>query len=499
MMEYKRHAWRKKIIPKGRNKNVRKKMTVIGILLVFTGVMLAPCTTSDSPRPAPKTTSGCPLILLDEPGTLSGYVTDTEMSPIQGAYIRVDFHDTYRENYSDATGYYHVTDIPLCYCMKNATCSKPGYIPASVSLAITENTTYDFILTSASPWLYVGGGGLGNYTKIQDAIDNASKDDTVFVYDDSSPYHENLRINQTITLQGENMETTIIDGTEGPYEHLIEITAPEVTLTGFCIYPDFPNNISSVVFLDQANRTRIMENIFQNTSEYSSSMVYLLHTTYAQIINNTFKNNSVGISIYYGGDHRIEGNIFMRNKLDGIDIVYSNGNTIYQNTIVSSGHFAIICEGSHYNAFVENTINDNEYGFAAEISCQNLFSRNTFMNNTIGMSLINSQGNTIEENNFINNTNQTEIQYFGAIGRVLSILLKLRFSREIGFFSLFGPNHWEANYWSDCDSTAPRAIDQMHYLVGLQIVLGKFTDKLFLFHTTQYDRHPAQEPYLIED
>jgi hypothetical protein len=32
--------------------------------------------------------------------------------------------------------------------------------------------------------LYVGGSGEGNYTKIQDAIDNASKGDTVFVYDE---------------------------------------------------------------------------------------------------------------------------------------------------------------------------------------------------------------------------------------------------------------------------------------------------------------------------
>jgi hypothetical protein len=31
--------------------------------------------------------------------------------------------------------------------------------------------------------LYVGGSGPGNFTKIQDAVDNASDGDTVFVYD----------------------------------------------------------------------------------------------------------------------------------------------------------------------------------------------------------------------------------------------------------------------------------------------------------------------------
>jgi hypothetical protein len=36
--------------------------------------------------------------------------------------------------------------------------------------------------TSKGNWLYVGGSGPGNYTKIQDAIDNASNGDTVFVF-----------------------------------------------------------------------------------------------------------------------------------------------------------------------------------------------------------------------------------------------------------------------------------------------------------------------------
>ncbi|MBP1662308.1 MAG: hypothetical protein H6P94_557, partial [Thermoplasmatales archaeon] len=35
--------------------------------------------------------------------------------------------------------------------------------------------------TSSGTWLYVGGSGPGNYTKIQDAIDNASDGDTIFV------------------------------------------------------------------------------------------------------------------------------------------------------------------------------------------------------------------------------------------------------------------------------------------------------------------------------
>lgn len=79
-------------------------------------------------------------------GALSGYVTDPLMNPIKDALIRVYFHGDYEEDYSDENGYYHVTNIPICYCMKNITCSKVGYKTELVKMGITENTIHDFIL-----------------------------------------------------------------------------------------------------------------------------------------------------------------------------------------------------------------------------------------------------------------------------------------------------------------------------------------------------------------
>jgi len=81
--------------------------------------------------------------------------------------------------------------------------------------------------------LYVGGSGPNNYTKIQDAIDNASDGDTVFVFDDSSPYMENIVVDTSITLWGEEKNTTIIDG--GHQGHGVNISADNVTVRGFTI------------------------------------------------------------------------------------------------------------------------------------------------------------------------------------------------------------------------------------------------------------------------
>ena len=110
--------------------------------------------------------------LSQQTGNLSGHVTDTFMNPIEDALVRVYFHETYEEDYSDVSGYYHVTNIPLCYCMKNATCSKPGYQPTWVLLSIGENTTYNFTLSALNQTCYpvfngtmgTGGWYLSNVT-----------------------------------------------------------------------------------------------------------------------------------------------------------------------------------------------------------------------------------------------------------------------------------------------------------------------------------------------
>jgi hypothetical protein len=127
---------------------MKKKQIIVGISLIFFAFLLIPDVISTNPELNAIQSQKNPSTIEEDPGTLSGYVTDTAMNPIPGALVRVYFHETYRENYTDATGYYHVIDIPICYCMKNATCSKDGYYPKWVLLAITENTTYDFILTA---------------------------------------------------------------------------------------------------------------------------------------------------------------------------------------------------------------------------------------------------------------------------------------------------------------------------------------------------------------
>ena len=115
-----------------------KKGLVVGIIVLFIGVSISSST-------AKIVSTTCQTTIFN--GSLLGYVNDTSGNPIEGALVMVFFHDSFRMDFSDEDGYYHVTSIPICYCMKDTVCSKSGYKSEQVSLAITENTVHDFILT----------------------------------------------------------------------------------------------------------------------------------------------------------------------------------------------------------------------------------------------------------------------------------------------------------------------------------------------------------------
>ena len=100
----------------------------------------------------------------------------------------------------------------------------------------TAQDTKNPLPTSGGKWWYVGGSGPGNYTRIQDAIDNASDGDTVFVYDDLSPYYHPIVIKKSICLMGEDKDTTIIDMRKREIEAIkIDYPTNNVIITGFTI------------------------------------------------------------------------------------------------------------------------------------------------------------------------------------------------------------------------------------------------------------------------
>jgi len=149
-------------------------------------------------------------------------------------------------------------------------------------------------------WLYVGGSGPGNYTHIQDAIDNASDGDTVYVYNGN--YYENVIVNKTIDLVGQDRNDTIIDG-GGENGNVINISADWVNLNNFTV-----------------------QNSSTEWSNYGGVTLYI--TNHCIIENITSRNNDCGLLLISSNNNTILSS-YMNSNYDGLKLsFYSSGNNI---------------------------------------------------------------------------------------------------------------------------------------------------------------------------
>jgi parallel beta-helix repeat protein len=193
--------------------------------------------------------------------------------------------------------------------------------------------------TSRGNTLYVGGSGPGNYSSIQAAIDAASDGDTVFVYDDSSPYHEKVKINKAIRLVGENQQTTVIDGRDFhiPLSTTVSLTADDVTFTGFTVrnggfFIGIGLNVNST------HSTIIGNTFIGNISPPLLIFDIILANSNNNIIKeNTVSLGTVGIYLSVSNDTTITGNNITKNSGYGIELYNSRRNIISKNNIMKNG------------------------------------------------------------------------------------------------------------------------------------------------------------------
>lgn len=217
--------------------------------------------------------------------------------------------------------------------------------------------------------LYVGGSGPGNFSHIQDAVDNATDGDTVFVYDDSSPYYEHVVVDKSINLIGENKNTTIIDGSGSGTVVLLAVSS--VTVSGFTIQNSGGTIFDAGVKIE-TNQNVIIGNIIKNNDVlYSLIILGSLNT----ITFNIFRDNT-GIGLMIAGDsNTIAFNTIINNEV-GVTVEYSRYNKIYENYIANNGEGIEITPGM-IPSTKATLFFDGEY--------QNDIYRNTIINNDLGI------------------------------------------------------------------------------------------------------------------
>jgi len=329
----------------------------------------------------------------------------------------------------------------------------------SINSSFAIDTVKEFIIPlNNGKTLYVGGSGLGNYSSIQDAIDNATSGDTVFVYDDSAPYNENILIDKSINLKGEERDTTIIDGGIG--KSVVNITASWVNLSNFKLTNEGVNWWEHFGILISSPYTSVFNSII-SLKEGIGVQIYSDCNT---ISNNTISNNHYGIFLFECSFNTVSHNIILDHNI-GIKFKKSDNNTFFQNVINSNSAFGIDLNcWSHYNTFYENILSSNGMdGLHVNLCRHNTFYRNTIEYNKKGLTLLSSYYNTIKNNNFKGN------------------LLHARFDESI-------LNTWDGNYWG-----RSRLIPK--FIFGELCILPSdlYFPGLYI-PWVNIDWHPAKEP-----
>ena len=312
--------------------------------------------------------------------------------------------------------------------------------------------------TPSTNMLYVGGTGNENYSTIQEAINHAASGDLIFVY--NGTYYENVLINKTIALIGEERNTTIIDANDNG--GVMTIHANNVSINHFTIqnagyhangiYVNSNGNhvTNTTIFNNRNVGIWINDNSHSNTishSYFSGNSYGLLTLTACSnntINNNVFTNNNHGLKIeessdttlynnklydnsnnqayiYRSSNITISNNHFEDDQHSGLHLYNIMNCTISNNTFLANGIWIYGENKTTWNShsIQNNTINNKplyyikncfepitiptHIGQVIAANCENLIIQNLIITNgTNGISLGFSHNNTIR-NNYITN------------------------------------------------------------------------------------------------
>jgi len=130
-----------------------------------------------------------------------------------------------------------------------------------------------------------------DYPTIQQAINAASSGDTIFAH--SGLYYENLVVNKSVSLIGEDKYTTIIDGNHTG--DVVYVTANFVNISGFMIRNSGTDSQAGILVGRQWNLQSVGNNISGNTVINNYYGILLACSFNSTISNNNVTLNTFGI------------------------------------------------------------------------------------------------------------------------------------------------------------------------------------------------------------
>jgi parallel beta-helix repeat protein len=246
-------------------------------------------------------------------------------------------------------------------------------IPVSATTS-SEKTSQPLTMGNT---LYVGGSGPNNYTKIQDAIDNASDGDTIFVFSGS---YEAININKQLFIKGIKINEQNNPVINAGYAY------SAVTINNdSCTFENFTVMNGNIGGGQGAIRISSNNNIIQHCAiEHTGTGIYCSSSHNNLIYDNEIKR--------------------IGNGWEGITFSSSSHNSVINNYIHDHYRREIWFEdNSTYNWCYHNIIVHGTQGIRIEESPFNIIEENNISGSTEGVHIVSSKNTSVLRNSFIGN------------------------------------------------------------------------------------------------
>jgi len=294
-----------------------------------------------------------------------------------------------------------------------------------------------------------------NYTTIQAAINDQETVDGHTIFVEQGTYYENVVINKSLSLIGEDRDTTIING--NGTGAVIILISQDVLLSNFTVMnAGFQAPASGAILLNETTNC-VIENVATTNSDPCG--IALMNSSRNKISRSKSFNNTWGLHLVNSNENVIVDNVISGNSY-GIGLggpEGSSNNLVADNLISDNSKYGIDVFGFN-NKFSFNQILDNGNGIHLDMADGNtLLDNNVSYNRWIGVELIRSSENNVIIENYI------QFNYFGMYLQTGSgdntfyhnNLINNTYTIHV--FASFLSNTWhndhKGNYWSDYNGT----------------------------------------------
>jgi len=216
------------------------------------------------------------------------------------------------------------------------------------------------------------------FVSIQQAINEAENGSVIYV--PPGVYYEHVVVNKTISLVGENVSTTIIDGSNAGT--VVRIVADNVSIRGFTVRNSGWGWYKNGIYVYRADNCEIRSNFLFNNCHN----IRLNCSRDSRVLDNTIEGTGYGIRLISSFNCTAIGN----SVSDCIGAVHLQNAT---SCVVRRNHFTQNSQGVRlyspcaYNKITTNTVYNNTYEGMIEVMpgnttfVSNFFFHNNFLNN----------------------------------------------------------------------------------------------------------------------